>query len=76
MLDDGQDLEELGKARERRDISVETYWEELKRRKVLSPEFNVELEKKRLLEDIPVDEPDLNSGNEADNNLNQFEEMQ
>lgn len=76
VLDDGQDLEELGKARERRDISVETYWEELKRRKVLSPEFSVELEKKRLLEDIPVDEPDLNSGNEADNNLNQIEEMQ
>ena len=75
VLDDGQDLEELGKARERRDISVETYWEELKRRKVLSPEFSVELEKKRLLEDIPVDEPDLNSGNEADNNLNQIEEI-
>lgn len=75
VLDNEQDVEELGKARERGDISIETYWEELKRRKVLSPEFDIEIEKKRLLEDIPVDEPDINSGNKAIDNLNQKEEM-
>ena len=53
------DLEELGKARERGDLSQETYWEELKRRKILSAEFTAEREKKRLLDDIPTDEVDL-----------------
>ena len=61
-MDDGSDIEELGKARERGDISVETYWDELKRRKILSPEFDVEIERKRLLDDIPVDTaPDIKS---------------
>lgn len=55
VTDDGSDLEALATARENRDISQETYLFELKRRKVLSPEFNFEEEKKRLLEDIPVD---------------------
>ena len=59
VLEDGSDLEELGKARERGDLSQETYWEELKRRKILSAEFTAEREKKRLLEDIPTDEVDL-----------------
>lgn len=67
VLDDGSDLEELGKAKERGDISLETYWEELKRRKVLSPEFNAERERKRLLEDIPTDAVDT-SENEEDFN--------
>lgn len=58
VLEDGSDLEELGKARERGDLSQETYWEELKRRKILSAEFTAEREKKRLLEDIPTDEVD------------------
>ena len=73
VLDDGSDLEELGKARDRGDISLETYWEELKRRKVLSPEFNSEREKKRMLEDIPVEtSPDMNNQDEANNQqLNQ-----
>ena len=62
IMDDGSDIEELGKARERGDISVETYWDELKRRKILSPEFDVEIERKRLLDDIPVDTaPDIKS---------------
>lgn len=47
------DLTELGAARERGDLSRETYWSELKRRKVLSPEFNSEEENKRLLNEIP-----------------------
>jgi hypothetical protein len=58
VLEDGSDLEELGKARERGDLSQETYWEELKRRKILSAEFTVEREKKRLLDDIPTEEID------------------
>lgn len=61
VLEDGSDLEELGKARERHDISQETYWEELKRRKILSAEFTAERERARLLEDIPTDDIDLDS---------------
>ena len=75
VLDDGSDIEELGKARERGDISVETYWDELKRRKILSPEFDIEEERKRLLDEIPADTaPDVKSENEANNNLNQDNE--
>lgn len=75
VLDDGSDIEELGKARERGDISVETYWDELKRRKILSPEFDIEEERKRLLDEIPADTaPDVKSENEANINLNQDNE--
>lgn len=75
VLDDGSDVEELGKARERGDISVETYWDELKRRKILSPEFDIEEERKRLLDNIPADTaPDVKSFNEANINLNQDKE--
>ena len=75
VLDDGSDIEELGKARERGDISVETYWDELKRRKILSPEFDIEEERKRLLDEIPADTaPDVKSENEANFNLNQDNE--
>ena len=58
VANDNSDLEELGKARERGDLSQETYWEEMKRRKVLSPEFKAESERERLLNEIPVNEPD------------------
>lgn len=72
VLDDGSDLQELGNARARGDLSLETYWEELKRRKVLSPEFNSDREKQRMLEDIPVEtNPDTDPNNEANSNLNQ-----
>lgn len=60
VTDDGSDLEELGKARERGDISRELYWSELKRRKVLSADFNAEAEMKRLLNEIPSDSFDFN----------------
>ncbi len=73
VTDNGSDLQELGNARQRNDISRETYWEELKRRKVLSPEFNADRERKRLLEDIPTGGPDMDDENdipdEAKNNL-------
>lgn len=47
------DLTELGAARERGDLSRETYWSELKRRKVLAPEFSAKVEEERLLNEIP-----------------------
>lgn len=53
--DNGKDVEQLGKARDRGDLSRETYLSELKRRKVLSPEFDYEQEEERLLEEIPAD---------------------
>lgn len=57
------DLEALDKARARGDISQETFWEELQRRKVLAPEFNAVQERGRLLDEIP-------SGNGVDTNPN------
>lgn len=66
VLEDGSDLEELGKARERHDISQETYWEELKRRKILSAEFTAEREKQRLLDDIPTDVVDTDEAPTTD----------
>lgn len=56
VLDEGKDLDALDKARARGDLSHETFLFEMKRRKVLSPEFNIEDEKKRLLDDVPSDE--------------------
>lgn len=76
VMDDGTDLEELGKARERGDLSLETYWEELKRRKVLSPDFQVEKEKRKLLKDIPTgNEADIKSENQAIDDFNQVNEV-
>ena len=54
--DTAADLSALQSARDKRDISQETYWSELKRRNVLSAEFDPEAEKKRLLKEIPADE--------------------
>ena len=73
VLEDGSDLEELGKARERGDLSQETYWEELKRRKILSAEFTAEREKQRLLDDIPTEEIDAPSTIEEKENFNELE---
>jgi len=53
------DIEALGKARENGDLSQETYWSELKRRKVLSPEFDMEKERERLLSEVPADDTNL-----------------
>lgn len=59
VLDDGKDLEALDKARERGDLSQETFLFELKRRKVLSPEFDFEDEQARLLAEIPSEGVDI-----------------
>lgn len=56
---EGEDLDALDKARARKDISHETYCEELVRRGVLSSNFTVERERKRLLQDVPGDGPDV-----------------
>lgn len=56
VLDDGKDLDALDKARARGDISQETFLFELKRRKVLSPEFNFEDEQDRFLNEIPSED--------------------
>jgi hypothetical protein len=53
--ENGADLEQLGKARERGDISLETYWFEMKRRRVLSSDFDAEKERERLLLELPGD---------------------
>lgn len=50
------DLEQLRQARDKGDLSQLTYWEELKRRRVLSSEFTPEREVDRLLHDMPVDQ--------------------
>lgn len=55
---EGEDLEALNAARERGDLSHETYCEELKRRAVLSSNFTIERERKRLLVEVPGDGPD------------------
>jgi hypothetical protein len=55
FADGNADLTELGAARGRHDISLETYWSELKRRKTLSPEFDADKEKLRLLDELPAE---------------------
>jgi hypothetical protein len=55
---EGEDLDALHAARERGDISHETYCEELQRRAVLSSNFTIERERKRLLNEVPGDGPD------------------
>jgi hypothetical protein len=63
--ENAKDVETLDKARERKDISRETYLSELKRRKILSAEFNAEADMKLLLEETPnedeggIEEPPL-----------------
>lgn len=55
FTDGAADLTALADARKNGDLSQETYWEELRRRKVLSPEFDAEKELERLLKEIPAD---------------------
>jgi hypothetical protein len=55
---EGKDLEVLQAARAAGDISQETYWFELGRRRVLSDEFDPETEKERLLAEVPAEGED------------------
>lgn len=52
---EGKDLDALATAREKGDLSQETYWSELKRRRVLSNEFDADAERERLLKEVPAD---------------------
>src|SRR5690606_35170239 len=70
VLDDGKDLDALDKARTRGDISHETYISELKRRKVLAPEVTIELERERLLSEVPSDNTDLDATDDNNDNRN------
>lgn len=47
------------------DISQETYWGEMKRYGILSPEFNADTERKNLLEELPGDGEDNNGNPDA-----------
>lgn len=72
VMDDGKDLQTLNIARAAGDLSQPTYWSELKRRKVLSPEFNSEAEEKLLLLEAPADplNPNGTDAGELDANGN------
>jgi hypothetical protein len=59
FMDGNSDIEALRAARDSGDLSQETYWSELKRRKVLSPEFDKEEERERLLKEVPADDTNL-----------------
>lgn len=48
----------LLKMREARDLSQRTLWSEMRRRNVLSPEFDPEAEEKAILDEIPGDPSD------------------
>lgn len=52
---EGKDLETLNTMREAGDLSQLTYWEEMKRRKVLKGDFDPEVETIRLLKEVPAD---------------------
>lgn len=65
---EGKDLDALQSAREAKDISQETYWDELRRRNVLSAEFDPEVERQRLLEELPGDGEDNNDDDLPPNN--------
>ena len=55
---EGKDLDALAAARSNGDLSQETYWSEMKRRRVLSDEFDPETERARLLKEVPGDDGD------------------
>lgn len=54
FYEDGS-LASLAGDRQRRDLSQETYWAEMKRRGVYSQDFDPERERERLLSETPVD---------------------
>lgn len=51
--DNGADMTALKDMRASGDLSQDQYWIEAKRRRVLSPEFDAEVERKRLLDEVP-----------------------
>lgn len=70
ISDSNADVDNLLQARQNGDLSQETLWFEMKRRKILSPEFDSEAERNRILEEIPsdmmsVDNPNLPNSDDA-----------
>jgi len=61
---EGADLESLIKMRENREISQATFWHEMKRRNVLSDEFDPAIEVERLMKELPGD-TDVNDDDPA-----------
>lgn len=53
VSDSNADIDNLLTARQNGDLSQETLWAEMKRRKVLSPEFTAEDEYARILNEVP-----------------------
>lgn len=53
VSDTNADIDNLLTARDKGDLSQETLWSEMKRRKVLSPEFDADDERDRILQEIP-----------------------
>lgn len=58
--DNGPIVTALQTMRGAKDISRETYWKEMQRFNVLSPEFDAEAEEKALLKELPGDGEDKN----------------
>lgn len=54
ISDTNADVDNLITMRQNGDLSQETLWFETQRRKVLSPEFNAEEERKRITDEIPA----------------------
>lgn len=57
-LQGADEVRELREARAAGMISEETFWDELSRRGVLGPQFDKDEERKRLIAEIPGDDPD------------------
>lgn len=72
---DGKDYDALSAARKNGDLSRETFWEECKRRGLLSDQFNPEREEERLLAELPGDGPDsmIDNGTNDPNNDNYYD---
>lgn len=66
FMENAADLDALNSARERGDISQATYWSELKRRGVLSDDFDAEKERDLLFNEVPGDETVDDDGNVID----------
>lgn len=63
------DLTALDNMRKTGDLSQETLWLEMKRRRVLSPEFDAEAEQKRLLDEVPGEPEDVETKPQDPNQL-------
>jgi hypothetical protein len=67
FLDGGADIEALNAMRTNGDLSQETLWFEMRRRKVLSPDFDADKERAKLLDEVPG-EPDLEDAEDGEPN--------